>query len=54
MTELNQRKAPEELVEAIEDSIDIEAARAALKEKGGMTLADVRKKLGERESKVGK
>jgi prevent-host-death family protein len=35
-----------EWLEAIEDYIDVEAARAALKEKGGMSLAAVRKKLG--------
>ena len=34
------------LLEALEDKADIKAARKALKEKGGVTLEEVKKRLG--------
>ncbi len=46
MNSLSKSEFPDEPIEAIEDYIDVEAARAALKEKGGMSLSEVRKKLG--------
>ena len=46
MAGLTRSKVRKKLVKAIEDRLDAKAARAALKEKGGMSLAAVRKKLG--------
>ena len=35
-----------ELLEQLEDEADIKAARKALKEKGGVTLKEIKKRLG--------